>query len=131
MKVAEYRRNLALLDAEIEAAGGYDAADIIDGYRAEPDGIVLVRGDEIEPVPVEWLFREWLALGKVALLAGAPGQGKTTIALSMAATVSCGGCWPNGAICSAGNVLIWSSEDDFQDTLLPRLIRMGADRRRE
>ena len=130
MKVAEFRRNLALLDAEIEASGGYDADDLVDGYRAEPDGIVLVRGDEIEPVPVEWLWREWLAMGKTHLLAGAPGQGKTTIAMSMAATVSSGGCWPNGAICSAGNVLIWSAEDDFADTLLPRLIRMGADRRR-
>ena len=130
MKVDEYRRNVALLDAEIEAHGGYDTAGPGDDYRFEPDGVVLVRGDEVDPVPVEWLLRDWLPLGKVALLAGSPGQGKTTIAMSMAATVSSGGCWPDGSRCEPGSVLIWSSEDDFQDTLLPRLIRMGADRRR-
>ncbi len=130
MKVDEFRRNLALLDADIEALGGYDTAVPGDDYRFEPDGVVLVRADEIDPVPVEWLWRDWLALGKTHLLAGSPGQGKTTIAMSMAATVSSGGCWPNGAICTAGNVLIWSGEDDPADTLLPRLIAMGADRRR-
>jgi putative DNA primase/helicase len=94
------------------------------------DGIVLVRGTDIEPEPVQWLWPNWLALGKMHLLAGAPGQGKTTIALAFAATVTSGGRWPDGTRCEPGNVLIWSGEDDPADTLLPRLIAAGADRAR-
>jgi putative DNA primase/helicase len=94
------------------------------------DGVVLVRGTDITPTPVQWLWSGWLALGKMHLLAGAPGQGKTTIALAFAATVTSGGRWPDGSRCPAGNVLIWSGEDDPADTLLPRLIAAGADRTR-
>ncbi|TSD61910.1 AAA family ATPase [Variovorax sp. KBS0712] len=78
-------------------------------------------------VPVQWLWQDWLAQGKVHLLAGAPGQGKTTIALAFAATVSAGGKWPDGRRCAPGNVLVWSGEDDPGDTLIPRLTAMGAD----
>jgi putative DNA primase/helicase len=45
----------------------------------------------------------------------------------LAATVSNGGRWPDGTRCSPANVLIWSGEDDPADTLLPRLLAMGAD----
>jgi putative DNA primase/helicase len=94
------------------------------------NGVVLVRGTDIEPEPVQWLWPDWLALGKMHLLAGAPGQGKTTIALAFGATVTSGGRWPDGTKCEPANVLIWSGEDDPADTLLPRLIAAGADRSR-
>ena len=92
--------------------------------------VVLTCGADLTPEPVQWLWPDWLALGKFHLLAGAPGQGKTTIAMGMAATVTIGGRWPDGSRCAAGNVLIWSGEDDYTDTLLPRLIAAGADRSR-
>lgn len=50
--------------------------------------------------------------------------------MDMAATVTIGGRWPDGSLCKSGNVLIWSGEDDYTDTLLPRLIAAGADRSR-
>jgi len=99
----------------------------------EPDErphVVLTNGADLTPEPVHWLWRDWLALGKLHILAGAPGQGKTTIALACAATVTIGGRWPDGSRCHAGNVLIWSGEDDPADTLLPRLLAAGADRSR-
>lgn len=92
--------------------------------------VVLTCGTDLTPEPVQWLWPDWLALGKFHLLAGAPGQGKTTIAMGMAATVTIGGRWPDGSRCETGNVLIWSGEDDYTDTLLPRLIAAGADRSR-
>jgi len=92
--------------------------------------IVLTCGSDLTPEPVQWLWTGWLALGKFHLLAGAPGQGKTTIAMGLAATVTIAGRWPDGTRCEAGNVLIWSGEDDYADTLLPRLIAAGADRSR-
>lgn len=103
-------------------------------YRPEPvlhEGVILVNGDDLKPEPISWLWPDWLALGKLHVLAGAPGQGKTTIALSFAATVTTGTTWPDGTRCHlAGNILIWSGEDDPADTLLPRLIAAGADRSR-
>jgi len=92
--------------------------------------VVLKCGADLNPEPVQWLWPHWLALGKFHLLAGAPGQGKTTIAMAIAATVTKGGRWPDGSRSIAGNVLIWSGEDDYTDTLLPRLIAAGADRSR-
>lgn len=100
--------------------------------KPEPvrDGVILVNGADLKPQPVHWLWRDWLALGKLHILAGAPGQGKTTIALAFAATVTSGGRWPDGSRCEPGNVLVWSGEDDPADTLLPRLLAAGGDRGR-
>jgi putative DNA primase/helicase len=92
--------------------------------------VILVSGSDLTPEPVQWLWHEWLALGKLHILAGAPGQGKTTIAIAFAATITGAGRWPDGSRCDPGNVLIWSGEDDPADTLLPRLLAAGADRSR-
>ncbi|MBS3996685.1 MAG: AAA family ATPase, partial [Hydrogenophaga sp.] len=105
-------------------------ADIAANSQAPMDAVVLKCGTDLTPSPVRWLWQYWLALGKLHILAGAPGQGKTTLALAMAATVTVGGRWPDGSPSVAGNVLIWSSEDDPADTLLPRLLAAGADRAR-
>jgi hypothetical protein len=78
------------------------------------------------PEAVRWLWDGWLARGKLHLLAGAPGTGKTTIAVSIAATVSTGGRWADDAAGEAGDVLIWSGEDGVADTLLPRLLVAGG-----
>lgn len=94
------------------------------------DGVILINGADLKPEPVRWLWHDWLALGKLHILAGAPGQGKTTIALAFAATVTSGGRWPDGSRCEPGNVLVWSGEDDPADTLLPRLLAAGADKGR-
>jgi hypothetical protein len=99
-------------------------------HAARHDGVVVVAGDTIKPQAVRWLWPGWLARGKLHILAGEPGQGKTTIALALAATVTAGGRFPDGSRCDPANVLVWSGEDDVADTLLPRLIAMGADRRR-
>lgn len=94
---------------------------------ASKDGVILTRASDLKITPIAWLWTHWLACGKVHLLAGAPGQGKTTIALSVAATVTTGGRWPDGSRSPVGSVLVWSGEDDPADTLAPRLKAMGAD----
>jgi putative DNA primase/helicase len=55
--------------------------------------VVLQRASEIPMEPIEWLWPGWLAVGKLHMLGGVPGTGKTTIALSLAAIVSRGGKW--------------------------------------
>lgn len=94
------------------------------------NSVVLTCGTDLNPEPIRWLWQHWLALGKLHILAGAPGQGKTTLALDMAATITAGDRWPDGNRCDKGNILIWSGEDDPADTLLPRLLAAGADRSR-
>jgi putative DNA primase/helicase len=79
------------------------------------------------PEIVNWIWKSWLAKGKFHLIAGAPEAGKTTNALNLAAIISAADYWPDGTKASAGNVLIWCNEDDLADTIMPRLIQMGAD----
>jgi putative DNA primase/helicase len=82
----------------------------------------------IKPVAIRWLWPGWLAKGKLHILAGAGGTGKTTLLLGLIATITTGGLWPDGSRCTEpGNALIWSSEDDPADTLVPRLAAAGAD----
>jgi len=117
MRPAEYEQFAAVLDADIEAT--------------DLQSVILTSGADLTPEPVEWLWRDWLALGKVHILAGAPGQGKTTLAVgALAATVTLGGRWPDCTKCEAGNVIVWSGEDDPADTLLPRLLAAGGERSR-
>ena len=87
-----------------------------------------VKASTITAVPIRWLWPGWLARGKLHILAGAGGTGKTTLLIGLIATITTGGRWPDGSPSSEpGNALIWSSEDDPSDTLVPRLIAAGAD----
>jgi putative DNA primase/helicase len=92
--------------------------------------VSLLDASAIDPEPIRWLWPGYLARGKAHILGGQPGTGKTTIAMKMAATVSTGGAWPDESRAKPGNVIVWSGEDDPKDTLVPRLIASGADRKR-
>jgi len=78
---------------------------------------------------IDWLWPGYIPLGKVTLLEGASGTGKSYLGLDIAARVSRGAPWP-GQVQGpqqAGHVLLLASEDGRDDTLLPRLTTMGAD----
>lgn len=87
----------------------------------------LIRASTITPEPISWLWKDWLACGKLHIIAGQSGVGKSTIAMKLAAIISAGGRWPDGTRAPHGNVIIWSGEDDPKDTLVPRLEASGAD----
>lgn len=89
--------------------------------------IDIVKASTIKPEAITWLWNDWLARGKLHILAGAAGTGKTTLSLSIAATISNGGFFADGSKAERGNVIIWSGEDDASDTIIPRLIGAGAD----
>ncbi len=90
--------------------------------------VKLLRMDGVEEAEVEWLWDQYLPIGCLTILAGPGGLGKSTIAYSFAATVSKGMLWPDGTRArSAGNVLIWSSEDSAAHVIKPRLLAMNAD----
>ncbi len=91
--------------------------------------IVPLQLQEVEPRPVEWLWPGTIPVGKVTVLAGDPGRGKSLITLDIAARVSRGRPWPTTASCNdaPGEVLLFSAEDDAADTIRPRLDASEAD----
>jgi putative DNA primase/helicase len=100
-------------------------ADVTAGVEAM---LVSRTAAAIEPEQIDWLWRDNFALGKVSVVAGASGVGKTLlVAGEFAARVSNGTPWPDGTECPAGEVLIATGEDGVADTLLPRLVDHGAD----
>ena len=94
----------------------------------EDPGVKLTRLSDVTPERVEWLWSGRLPAGKIVTLDGDPGLGKSTLALSIAATVTTGGPWPDGGHCHhRGAVLLLSAEDGLADTVRPRLDAAGAD----
>jgi hypothetical protein len=65
--------------------------------------------------------------GKIVVLDGDPGTGKSTLTLDLAAHLSTGADWPDGAPCPVGGTILLSAEDGLADTVVPRLIAAGAD----
>ncbi|MFM9438348.1 RecA-family ATPase [Janthinobacterium sp. CG_23.3] len=112
---------------EVERAG--ETIRPFDRSMQRGERVAKIRcGADITPQPITWLWPGWVPAGKSTILAGAAGTGKTTLALGLAAVLTAGGRWPDGSVCQGrGNVLIWSSEDVADDTLVPRLIASGAD----
>lgn len=94
--------------------------------REGQERVDMLRAADVRMEEIDWLWPGWLARGKLHLLAGDGGAGKTTLALAMASTISRGGQWPDETCAAAGNVLVWSGEDDIADTLVPRLAAAGA-----
>jgi putative DNA primase/helicase len=89
--------------------------------------LISHRASDIRPERLEWVWPGRIARGKVALLGGPPGLGKSQVTINIAATVSNGGNWPCGEGRSPqGDVIILSAEDGIADTIIPRLIAAGA-----
>jgi RecA-family ATPase len=91
-------------------------------------GLEVVCMADVKPCAIHWLWQNWIALGKVHVLAGEGGRGKSTILCNTTAITTTGTKWPDGASASApGSVIILAAEDDVEDTLAPRLMAAGAD----
>jgi putative DNA primase/helicase len=126
-------KDLALIFSEIIASDLPEleepkALKAILREEEEPIPIFTRCAAEIRPVPVEWLWKNRLARGKLTIIASDPGLGKSLITVAVAATVSSGGSWPAGeGNCEAGSVLLATYEDDLADTVVPRLKAAGAD----
>jgi hypothetical protein len=84
---------------------------------------IFKTGSEYTPQPVDWLRKNYLARRKITLLAGESGTAKTSLALSWSARISTGGTWPdNSGLVKQGFTLVYSIEDDPEDTLVPRFM---------
>lgn len=101
--------------------GGYERNGHGEGV---PTGILL---SEVVPERVRWLWEGRIALGKLNLMDGDPGTGKSAATTDLGARVSVGKAWPDGSKCEAGGVVILSAEDGLADTIRPRFDAAGGD----
>jgi hypothetical protein len=91
---------------------------------------VLRRLADIEPRPVSWLWPSYVPLGKLTILEGHPGMGKTLVLSDLIARITTGRTMPDGSasdLPGPANVLLLAAEDDASDTLRPRFAAVGAD----
>jgi len=88
----------------------------------------LIRGSEIVPRNVEWLWYPYIPYGKITIIQGDPGEGKSTFALNLAAMLTKGHAPPfsDGEV-EPMNVIYQNTEDDADDTVIPRFINAGGD----
>ena len=90
----------------------------------------LICMADVESQPISWLWEGRIARGRMSLLVGMPGIGKSFLTTDMAARVSTGTPWPDRHPCERGSVLFVTAEDDPRDTIKPRLDAARADSRR-
>jgi hypothetical protein len=96
----------------------------------EPNDLVpgLVPASRLVARPIEWLWPGWLPLGKLAILDGDSGLGKSLLTLDLCARLSTGRPFPDGRPGPpAAAAIVLNAEDDPEDTVLPRLQAAGAD----
>lgn len=89
---------------------------------------LLTLYSEVQSTDVRWLWYPFIAIGKITLLQGDPGDGKSTMMMNLIAELSTGGKTPDGCKIGAPQKVIYQcSEDGVSDTIKPRLERCGAD----
>ena len=88
--------------------------------------IEFIDASKVACKPIQWLWEGKFAKGKITILAGDPGLGKSQLSLNIASTVSTGGVFPGGGKCKEGKVVLISAEDDIADTIVPRLKACNA-----
>ena len=92
------------------------------------NGLKLINMSDVEVEAVNWLWYPYIPYGKITVIQGDPGNGKTTMILAIAAAATKGGTLPEsekplGPI----NVIFQTAEDGLGDTVKPRLLQAGAD----
>ena len=94
---------------------------------SKPETVKVIRMSDVELTPVEWLWKLYLPFGKLSVLQGNPGEGKTYFAMHLAAACTNGKLLPNMERMEPFNVIYQTAEDGLGDTVKPRLIEAGAD----
>jgi len=129
-----YRGSKTGVDDFLAAGDGtvqdlYQRAEETPDEEAIPMGVSMV---DIKPERVEWLWSRRIPKGKVTILDGDPGKGKSTILYDLAARITVGHPLPDGECVEPGGALIVSAEDgqqtpSFRGFLLPAETRRGRE----
>ena len=112
-----------------EIADGKYIREAIYGLKEPPqeETVEIIRMSEVDTQTVEWLWEPYIPFGKVTIVQGNPGEGKTTFALRLAAACTTGGTLPGMKSLPPFQVIYQTAEDGLGDTVKPRLIEAAAD----
>ena len=114
---------------DMAQAVGLDAVrEAIEGAHDLGSAILEVRrASDVPRRELRWLWPGVIPLGKLSVIAGNPGLGKSLLTCWLAGVVTTGGRWPlGGGCCEPAEALLFSAEDDPEDTIRPRLEAAGA-----
>jgi len=89
--------------------------------------VEIIRMSEVNEQEVEWLWKPYIPFGKVTIIQGNPGEGKTTLALRLCAACTNRKSFPDMAELEPFNVIYQTAEDGLGDTVKPRLMEAEAD----
>lgn len=118
--------SLEIADMAIER-GFIDSFDELDD-DSHASRVKLVKLSDVQRERIDWLWPGYLARGKLHVIDGDPGLGKSTATTDWAARVTTGRSWPDGQPgCDPAGVVLLSAEDGLGDTIRPRLEAAGAD----
>lgn len=88
----------------------------------------LINMHEVQAEEINWLWYPYIPYGKITVIQGDPGDGKTTVVLAVAAAMTSGLLLPEAKkIITPSNVIFQTAEDGLGDTVKPRLVQAGAD----
>ena len=96
-------------------------------HETSTHGVKVIVFSDVQREEVRWLWHPYIARGKITILQGDPGEGKTTLALHLAAAVTRGELPDGTKLEKPYNVLYQTAEDGIADTVVPRLLAAGAD----
>ena len=118
-----------VLQHRAEIADGKYIREAIYGLKepTQEETVEIIRMSEVDTQTVEWLWEPYIPFGKVTIVQGNPGEGKTTFALRLAAACTTGGTLPGMKPLPPFQVIYQTAEDGLGDTVKPRLIEAAAD----
>jgi hypothetical protein len=99
---------------------------VLKDEKTEPP-VPMLRMSEITPEKVEWLWYPYIPFGKLTIVQGNPGEGKTFFAMELAAACTNRKQLPGMDVLEPFNVIYQTAEDGLGDTVHPRLVEAGAD----
>ena len=100
------------------------------GKMSTEKTLSIIRMSDVQIQEVKWLWKPYIPFGKLTIIQGDPGEGKTTFALRLAAACSSGVALPGMETTEPFNVIYQTAEDGLGDTIKPRLVEAGADENR-
>ena len=118
-----------VLQRRAEIADGKYLSEAIYGLREPPqeETVEIIRMSEVDTQTVEWLWKPYIPFGKVTIIQGNPGEGKTTLALCLCAACTNRKPFPLMPEHEPFNVIYQTAEDGLGDTVKPRLMEAEAD----
>ena len=118
-----------VLQHRAEITDGKYIREAVYGLKEPPqeETVEIIRMSEVDTQTVEWLWEPYIPFGKVTIVQGNPGEGKTTFALRLAAACTNRKPFPHMAAHEPFNVIYQTAEDGLGDTIKPRLMEAEAD----